>query len=183
MGITLRIETRDPERPLSVDAAVWPLLKNWYQDFCNNFGKCPTITDLIETYIEILSELKQEDIIEHYSDEQIREKIEAVGVFSLEEMAYDEAVFEIYGTVGNLEEMICDLHICAGFSFEIDSVTEGFVMDLDMASSSALTGKKYLGPQIPLFRFLETSGDAFVQPGFVFSVAEYIKGKRRRSFS
>lgn len=182
MGITLRIENIDPGRPASVDASVWPLIKIWYENFCEQFGKCPTITDLIESYIGIIAELKM-DALSEMNDFDLRSRIEKSTAASLDEMAYGEAVSEIYGTLGTLEEIICDLHICAGFSFELERTTEGFVMDLDMASSSALTGKKYLGPQIPLFRFLENSGDAYVQPGFVFSVADYIEGRRRRSFS
>lgn len=159
--ILMALPEIDTKKPTWLAQYIFDYLVEWYKEHIRVFEACPTVADLIDNYREIL--------VESYIESQID--------LETSENPYEEATDIIWRgsemDVNTLEDLVSDMYLIAGLTFEVDPFTDGFIMDTDLIVSRP-GGQRYLSPQIPLFKILEATGEAYIRPGLVRNMITYL---------
>lgn len=179
MRLLSRSETFAEKKPKWMSDFVFKGIRDWYTIYNTMFRECPSVSDLIDNYCSLVNEEIMMALCEEYDEETLDVMASMSGHISMESYARAETFNSQQMSIESLENLISDIYLITGYALEIDDIADGFVQDLDLASGSTYSNSLFLGPQIPLFRILTTTNEAYIRSGSAFATTDYIyfKGK------
>lgn len=181
MKITAMIEQRSfsSRKPTWMSDNIFLHLSSWYEAYCSEFMKCPCVSDLIDEYYEAVKEWLKGELEARHTEEEIEDMVSRSGLISLEDYINIEITRSIHMRMETIEKLVSDMYLKAGYSFEIDNGSAGFVIDEDLSVVDPWRGVMVLSPQIPVVRIIGITNEAIIRKGYAFAVPDYIEKQRR----